>query len=240
MAQQNGGNTKRGRQQSNATAMTRNSKYYIPDGDLRISIGSTEFRVHSYFFSREATAFFPVTAGSTNDNKPPANNPTDRRDHQAIVLENVSVSEFERFLWVFYNEEFNIYETSLSEWLVIFKLASRWGFSKIGKFAMREIKKHQDNHSVVDWIVMFEQNEAPKEILLPLFAKLCMRDTTITDEEVFKLSPERAIQIFRIREDIRSPGGSSPVSPKIKEIDVFPSVERLLFRSESRRQHNGE
>ncbi|TFK24169.1 hypothetical protein FA15DRAFT_619725 [Coprinopsis marcescibilis] len=218
----------------NATAMTQHPKYHIADGDLRICIGSTEFKIHSYFFTREATAFFPPTT-STNEASSP-----DRSDGPAIILENVSVSEFERFLWVFYNEDFNIYDTTLTEWLVIFKLASRWGFSKVEKFSLGEIRKYKSDFSFVDWIVTFEQHEASKNILLPLFAKLCIRDTSITDEEIAKLSPERCIQIFRIREEIRSPGGRSPVPTTLKEREIFPTVARLLGLAESPRPSNGE
>lgn len=59
------------------------------------------FRVHSYFFQRESQRFRDIMASPATDH-----GQTVRRgetDNSAIIIKDVSVEHFAKFLWVFYN-----------------------------------------------------------------------------------------------------------------------------------------
>lgn len=58
------------------------------------------FKVHSYFFRREAKSFFTKL-----DAKSPGDDTTKgQSEDTAIIIENATIYEMEKFLWVFYNQ----------------------------------------------------------------------------------------------------------------------------------------
>ena len=64
-----------------------------------LQIDHIQFRVHRYFFERESLYFrnyltVPASPGAVR---------TGVNDSNAIILDDVKASEFELFLWVFYN-----------------------------------------------------------------------------------------------------------------------------------------
>jgi hypothetical protein len=101
---------------TNLASLQRHKEYFLPGGDLYFLVGIDRrpgassvlinsqvehyhFRVHRYFFERESAYFqakllTPANPGAPQQGTSEAN---------AIVLEGVKASEFERLLWVFYN-----------------------------------------------------------------------------------------------------------------------------------------
>jgi hypothetical protein len=72
------------------------------------------FKIHSYFFNRESTFFVDV---STSADPTAASAATDeegekgKSEDRAIRFLDVTVEEFEQFLWVFYNPCVNAFLT---------------------------------------------------------------------------------------------------------------------------------
>ena len=61
-----------------------------------------------------------------------------------ILLHDVTISELEQFLWVFYNPRLSIYDNTLENWDKIVRLAVLWGFENVLALAHREIDKLQE------------------------------------------------------------------------------------------------
>ena len=119
--------------------ITRHHQYYLPGGDLFILIDTTLFRIHKYFFKREATKFFV----------PPYTNPNDNTPHgtfalHPIILHNISIYDFEQFLWVFYNPQLSLYNNTISNWWSISHLAGLWGFDEVLNLVNCELEKFED------------------------------------------------------------------------------------------------
>jgi hypothetical protein len=97
-------------------------KYYLPGGDLYVlvshftfvvfvnsltlpgtQINGTMFRIHSFFFNRESAFFRDVSASMDAVGSAEENEEKGKSEDRAIRVLDVTVEEFERFLWVFYN-----------------------------------------------------------------------------------------------------------------------------------------
>ena len=119
--------------------IVRHHQYYLPGGDLFILIDTTLFCIHKYFFEQEATKFFV----------PPYTNPDDNTPHRTftshpIILHNISIYDFEQFLWVFYNPWLSLYDNTIGNWWSIDCLAGLWGFDKVLNLVNHELKKFVD------------------------------------------------------------------------------------------------
>ena len=60
-------------------------------------MGNTRFRVHRSFFERESEFFRDLFASAAEDD------PLSGSDAQPFRLQDVTVSEFEQLLWVWYD-----------------------------------------------------------------------------------------------------------------------------------------
>jgi hypothetical protein len=108
--------------------VTHHPKYFMVGGDLHILVRSDAlhitlpslplnlyepiqiddvmFKVHSYFFRRESRNFFDGAEPPSSPSPEPGSPEIDDRctsESRAIRIPDVTVEEFERFLWVFYN-----------------------------------------------------------------------------------------------------------------------------------------
>ncbi|KAF5316879.1 hypothetical protein D9611_003697 [Ephemerocybe angulata] len=199
-------------------------QYYLVGGDLFLLIGTTVFRIHSYFFKREAKNFYTklIDPAFIGDEKRGTTEDT------AIIIETATVEEFEHFLWVFYNPRYDVYEADIRVWFTILRLAHEWDFPEVTRFALREVKRRENEIGLVERIVLYQTYHAPAEFLVPLFAELCARPTSPTDEETHLLGFEQTVKIYRARERLRSSGGVSPLPPGTSEADTYPTISTIL------------
>lgn len=65
----------------------------------RQQVDNNLFRVHRYFFTRDS-AFF---RNELPHPPPPGEYTKGSSDNNPLVLEGITIVDFERFLWVFYN-----------------------------------------------------------------------------------------------------------------------------------------
>ena len=133
---------------STTQTIIRHHQYYLPSGDLFILINTTLFCIHKYFFEQEATKLFV----------PPYTNPDDNTLHgtfasHPIILHDVSIYDFEQFLWVFYNPRLSLYDNTPGNWWSIGCLAGHWGFDKVLNLVKQELEKLKDifYHKAVEY-----------------------------------------------------------------------------------------
>ncbi|KIJ65999.1 hypothetical protein HYDPIDRAFT_39147, partial [Hydnomerulius pinastri MD-312] len=85
--------------------------YYLRGGDMTVLVENHLYRIHSYFFERESLFFRQKVTGSNDDGEERGST-----DHNAYTLEDVKSEDFARFLWVFYNPKYSLYEAPLETW----------------------------------------------------------------------------------------------------------------------------
>ncbi|RXW16654.1 hypothetical protein EST38_g9200 [Candolleomyces aberdarensis] len=209
-------------------------KYYMVGGDLFVLIDDVMFKIHSYFFKREARNFFDDVPAGHGPVPPLAEEDEGRSEAKAIRILDVTVEEFEHFLWVFYNPSYSIYDAEISSWFSILKLAHRWDFPMVKDFALRELERRQREVSLVKRIRLYHDYEAPPEYLVPLYGELCARDLTPTADEAVELGFEQMYRVFKARELLRSTvdaGADCPLSPLrdgMTEEETYPTVAEVF------------
>ncbi|KAJ3507331.1 hypothetical protein NMY22_g16962 [Coprinellus aureogranulatus] len=211
-------------------SLVRHHTYYIPSADLSFLLGHVQFRVHRYFFERES-AFFrgklttPMSPGSTRQGS---------SDADPLVLENVRPEDFERFLWVFYNPRYSLYDAKVDDWSIILSLSHRWGFAEVKALAVRELEKKE--FCSIDRIVFYQANDVDRNLLIPHFAKICARENPLTLDEGMKLGMETTLVIASAREYIRAiparDGGRTPISPTVDGEELCSQQGRFRWIGE--------
>ncbi|KAG2054363.1 hypothetical protein BDR06DRAFT_955336 [Suillus hirtellus] len=177
--------------QNGMSRMNYHPQYYLRDGNIIFHVERTLFRVHRYFFERESLfflqAFARVPQGETTDTS-------------AFRLDEVTVADFTKILWVWYSPSYR--RGSLSEpkehWLTILELSTKWQFPNMQKLAIDELE--QLDIEPIEKITMYNRYGIDKLLLLPAYKLLCRRTTRITDEEGEQLGVPTLLRIFEARE----------------------------------------
>lgn len=204
---------------------TRHPKYYIDSADLHVLAERTLFRVHGFFFQRESSIFNrklnPASPGQVREG-------TD--DADPVVLDEVSPEEFEKFLWVFYNPLYSLYDATIDDWNCILNLADKWDFPQVKELAVRELHKKPELELVTK-MALYQKYKVDPRHLVPLYAELCSRDTPLTLEESEILGFKVCVAINTARERLRakpSDGGRCPLPEGLEEGDVFRAIEAQI------------
>lgn len=223
------------RREGRSRWVMKHETYYMAGGDLFVLIDDVLFRVHSYFFQREARRFFEDAPPNAATPAPAVGDVDGRSEEKPIRILDVTVQEFEQFLWVFYNPRYNVYEAPIESWFSILKLAHRWDFPVVKAFALQELKRREQEVPLVTRICLYQDYEAPPECLVPLYGELCARDLTPTEQEAVELGLERMYRVFKAREILRSPIGAggedghvSPLPKGMAVEETYPTIEVIF------------
>ncbi|KAJ3549915.1 hypothetical protein NMY22_g695 [Coprinellus aureogranulatus] len=208
--------------------LTRHSQYYIDDGDLFILIEGVMFKVHSYLIRREARNFFDATPPSSPNTTASEVDHRGYSESTAMRPRDVTVEEFERLLWMFYDPTYRRENADILVWFSILKLAHRWDFPYITSVALEEIQRYESQLPLVTRIRMYQEHDAPEEYLVPLFVQLCAREMPPTNEEVVELGYEQMCGVWRAREALRFPGGVSPLPEHVSNETIHGIVSEVL------------
>ncbi|KAI0300450.1 hypothetical protein B0F90DRAFT_1629697 [Multifurca ochricompacta] len=187
----------------NSERVVRHAEYYIHGGDVIFRVENTLFRVHRYFFTRDS-AFF---RDKLPHPPPPGEFTKGSSDSNPLVLEDTHKVDFERFLWVFYNPKYSLYDGNVEEWTSILKLSHQWDFIEVKTLALRELE--QLEIPPLRKIVIYHSYAVDRSLLQAAYAALTIREEPITIEEGRELGLETALQLARAREIVRAsvPGG---------------------------------
>ncbi|KIL00861.1 hypothetical protein PAXRUDRAFT_29487 [Paxillus rubicundulus Ve08.2h10] len=194
--------------------------YYLRGGDMTVLVENHLYRIHSYFFDRESV-FFRQKFNGSNDND------LGSTDHNAYTLEDVKSEDFARFLWVFYNPKYSLYEAPLETWLSILRLANRWNFDSVKELSVRELEKLTIES--VEKIAIYHDHNISRLYLLPSYIDICKRDKPLSFTEGMKLGMETVLRIADARERVRQHASESGV--RTPTFDDFEDAEvEVLIR----------
>ncbi|KAF8161496.1 hypothetical protein B0H34DRAFT_701175 [Crassisporium funariophilum] len=207
------------------SSLQHHKKYFINGGDLYVLVEKTMFRVHGFFFSRDSPLFNvklnPASPGQAQEGT---------SESTALKLAGVTPEEFEKFLWIFYNPKYSLYDAKVEDWRCILNLADKWDFNEVKELAVRELHK-KNSLSIVEKMALYAKYKVDSRHLVPLYAALCARDTALTLEESRILGIEATVLVSSARERLRakpSDEGRSPLPQGLETDDVFRTIEILL------------
>ncbi|KDR75461.1 hypothetical protein GALMADRAFT_483402 [Galerina marginata CBS 339.88] len=206
-------------------------EYFLPGGDLYLVAGDVLFRVHSFFFDRDSQWFRTNLNVAVAPNQPRPGS----TESSPIVIQNTSSRDFAKFLWIFYNSTYSLYEASSSEWIAIIKIACEYDFIQAKHLAIRGLE--QGNLSIVQRLTLYQLYKADPVYVVPLIAALCIRDEGPTDEETKEMGMATSLVIFRARERIRSAtpnDGRSPLPVGVDDDEVIQTICSFLGLDSSR------
>ncbi|KAF8911670.1 hypothetical protein CPB84DRAFT_1842143 [Gymnopilus junonius] len=195
-------------------------EYYIPGGDLYLQVGNVLFRAHSYFFERDSPKFRDLLWAHPEPNQVrPGSMDTD-----PIVIKTSSPRDFAKFLWVFYNPLYSVYEATSEEWIAILNIACEYEFTQVKDLAIRNL--NLSDLSVVQRLYLYLLYRAHPIHTVPLYAILSTRDDGPSDADLKVLGVETTLSIFRIRERLLSQASGAPLTPQdefVLQTIVLPS-----------------
>lgn len=207
----------------NGERIVRHGEYYLHGGDVIFRVENYIFRVHRFFFTRDSAYF----RDKLPHPPPPGEFTKGSSDNNPFILEGALTVDFERFLWVFYNPKYSVYEANVEEWTSILKLAHQWDFIEVKALALRELELLEI--PALQKIIIYQTHAIDRNLLHDAYTTLATRDEPITIEEGRALGLETALQLARAREIARAPVFSgkksgvprSPVNLASVELDAL-------------------
>jgi hypothetical protein len=183
-------------------------QYFIPSGDTQFLAQNVLFKVHRYFFEREPSSFREIFSDSDGNTKP--------------YTLDVKPEDFAHFLWVFYDEDFEYENQPLERWLVILRLATRWGFRKVRKLVVRQLEKL--DLQPIDKIKIYSDFRIDAQLLIPSYSTLAKSPTLPPLSEAAKLDIGTILKLTMVREralqKAAEDGCRSPTSASAGDEDV--------------------
>lgn len=183
-------------------------QYFIPTGDTEFLAQNVLFKVHRYFFEREPSSFREIFSDNVAHTKP--------------YTLDVKPEDFAHFLWVFYDEDFEYENQPLEKWLVILRLATRWGFGRVRKLVVRQLEKL--DLQPIDKIKIYSDFRIDAQLLIPSYSTLAKSPTLPPLSEAAKLDIETILKLTMVREralqKAAEDGCRSPTSASAGDGDV--------------------
>lgn len=186
------------------------------------------YRIHSHFFERESLFFRQKFQSAEGEERGSS-------DNNAYTLDDVKSEDFARFLWVFYNPKYSLYEAPLETWLSILHLANRWSFCNVKELTVRELEKIPIEP--VDKIAVYHEYSINKLYLIPAYIAVCKRDKPLTFAEGIKLGMETVLRVADARERARQRAAESGIrSPTFDDFEdsEMESMVKEVFGITSR------
>ncbi|KAH9856711.1 hypothetical protein C2E23DRAFT_882030 [Lenzites betulinus] len=207
----------------------RHPKYYLNGGDFYVLVDNYVFRVHRYFFERESQWFRENLSAETPSDQAPTSNGTS--EAKPFVLNGIAPEDFSKFLWVFYNPKYTLYDATLDDWTVILKLAFSWRFEEVKRLCTRELEKFE--LPPVQKIELYQTYELERDLLIPSLQALCARQEPLTLDEGRAIGLETTLLLAAAREcargELLANGSRSPTIANLG-VDDMMSIIRQTFR----------
>lgn len=171
-----------------------NPRYYFDDEISFFKVENQRFRVHRHFLARDSVYFQELFAGPLGD--------FGDRESEAIPLEGIGSAEFECLLDFFYDGMYRSPKDSLSQWITLLSVATRFRFDRLRAQAIRAIDESATPLDPVDKVVLATKFDVPAW-LAPAFVALCQRPKCLEEWEAEKIGLKRTVQLARAREEYR-------------------------------------
>ncbi|KAG6381999.1 hypothetical protein JVT61DRAFT_630 [Boletus reticuloceps] len=156
-------------------------------------------------------------------------------DGNAFTLEETTSEDFARFLWVFYNPKYSLYDAPLDTWLSVLKLANRWTFDSVKELSVRELEKLEIEP--IEKIAIYHKFNISRLYLVPSYIAVCKRDKSLSFSEGMNLGMETVLRIAEARERLRLQASESGVrSPTFEDFEdnEVETLVREIFNLGSR------
>jgi len=198
--------------------------YYISGADLVVCVEKTLFRIHRYFFIRDSTFFEEKLPNSPS----PGDVSEGSSDKNPLVLDDASKVDFERFLWIFYNPKYSLYDADADVWTSILKLAHQWKFREMKELAVRELQAL--SIAPLQRVVLYQKYDVNRDLLRPAFIALTTRDEPLEIDEGRELGLETALRLAKAREKARVPvfAGKKSGNPRLPVTLMGGELDTLI------------
>ncbi|KAG9095502.1 hypothetical protein FRC06_009732 [Ceratobasidium sp. 370] len=175
----------------------RHPKFCFDDTLIAIQIEGTVFNIHKHQLLK-STVFSDMFAIAEESSDPQKVQEGLSLDHP-IVMNNISVSDFECLMTVLYASRFSTHQPAPEASLVVpaFRLANMWNFEDLCIYLLPLAKRALND---VDKIV-FAREFNVKGWLVPAYLRLCQRNEPPTTQEAHKLGVDALLFIYRLREE---------------------------------------
>jgi hypothetical protein len=211
-------------QAGGADKIKRHDEWYLTSGDVIFLVDNYLYRVHRYFFERESGYWRQRFSAPS----PPGQPPKGSSDYSPWPLPGVNPVDFSRFLWVFYNQKYSIFEANGDEWISILKLSCEWGFDEVRGFALRQLEtKYQEP---LDKIQLYHTYKIDKILLIPSYIAMALRPEPLTLAEGKLLGLETALALARAREFARGVKSSKTGLRESSKVSLDPARMDELIR----------
>ncbi|KAF7965485.1 hypothetical protein HWV62_43266 [Athelia sp. TMB] len=168
-----------------APAYEKHGRFYLPLKHIYFLVNNTIYSVPRAPFDTQSAAF--IGRGLA--------------EHEPIVLEDVTIAQFDQFLSILYPSEYGVYTaTSVDDWSALLHLADLWGFKSIRALAIKQLAPIA---TAIDKIVL-GRRFAINEWLLDGYYDVCIREDPLTEEDGARLSNQDVVRIFTAREQFGS------------------------------------
>ncbi|KAG0698569.1 hypothetical protein DFH29DRAFT_1018007, partial [Suillus ampliporus] len=117
----------------------------------------------------------------------------DLSDNNAYTLDDIKREDFARFLWVFYNPKYSLYEAPFETWLSVLQPAARWSFCNVKELTVHELEKIQIEP--VDKIAIYHEYSIDKLFLVPAYIAVCKKDKPLTFTEDMQLMMDTVLHV---------------------------------------------
>ncbi|KAJ7301898.1 hypothetical protein DFH08DRAFT_978329 [Mycena albidolilacea] len=159
--------------------------------NVNLIVEGTKYKIHRFFLSRDS----PVLREMFSKPKEQA-----AGREPEWTLSDVTKSELEHLLWVYYNPSINSYSANLNiaVWRDVLKLADMWQMYRIQRIARGHILGYQN----LDPIEKIKLCEDCRYDAKDAYIKVCTREEASTSTEFQVLGIDLVLLIMQIRERI--------------------------------------
>ncbi|KAJ8463323.1 hypothetical protein ONZ45_g17620 [Pleurotus djamor] len=165
--------------------------YYLSDGDLFVLIDQTIFRIHSYFIRMHSSLLGDAMKNGVGSTL---------RNPLEITL--VSESQFQKILWVFYDETFERLANS-RKWLSILLTAEALEMEYVVNLAIHKLSGlPSPNFDEITLILIQDRHQVSEDWAVEAYCRLCKRDDPLSVEDAERLGYRLSTLISQAREAI--------------------------------------
>jgi hypothetical protein len=138
------------------------------------------------------------------------------------------VFQFYVLVYLPWHRKYSLYHASVTDWVAILNLSHRWAFPEVKDLAVRELERQSMGD--VDRVVVYQDNDVNKNLLIPCYAALCERDEPLTAQEGRRMGIETSLTIAHLREMARrAPNDCRSPAPATFHGHDLQSLVRELF-----------
>ncbi|OBZ76038.1 hypothetical protein A0H81_03084 [Grifola frondosa] len=213
----------------------RHPLFYMQDNMIVLEVEGCLFKVHRYQLEWHSDYFCSLFKNQDDIDG--------HTDQLPLRIPSVTRRAFETLLHFLYFGVYNPENIFLHEWIILLSISTQLQFTKIRRYAIREVSAQQASLDPIKAIVLATNYDVP-EWLAPAYAELCQRCRPLDEEEAEQLGARTTAQLCRAREVLREKTfsmfqhrryGVQYSAPEHYDGELVERVVEDLFRPDSDR-----